>query len=49
MVFLRVRIITLGGDATSSLMIPSRFGWAAIPSTASTASASMSLPCSSLL
>ncbi len=43
-VFLRVRIITRGAEVTSSWMIPSRLGWAAIPSTASTASASTSCP-----
>ena len=33
MVFLRVRIITCGGEATSSATIPSRLGWAAMPMT----------------
>ena len=31
MVFLRVRIITVGGEATSSAMIPSSVGWPAMP------------------
>ena len=39
----------IADEVTSSLMIPSRLGCAAIPSTASTASVSMSWPCSSLL
>ena len=44
MVFLRVRIMTFGAEVTSSWMIPSRLGCAAMPSTASTASASTSWP-----
>ena len=33
MVFLRVRIMTFGAEVTSSWMMPSRCGWAAMPST----------------
>jgi hypothetical protein len=48
-VFLRVRIITLGGSATSGDMIPSSVGWPDMAMIASTIPASMSWPSSSRL